>query len=127
MADVYCFKIHERYNILKGPYHLNNFFDTWKISPSWTLYTILTPFTFKLADKVKNIRVKGYEKLLVSLRNRSEKWLVSLRKGSEKWLVSLLFLSDMFLLGVFECVWYSVFDNEHYKPWVSVWHQNVNL
>ena len=40
---------------LKGPYHLNKYFDIWKISPPWTLYTrwkiqILTLFTFKLDD-----------------------------------------------------------------------------
>ena len=40
--------------------------------------SVLTPFTFKLADYAENIRVKGSEKWLVSLRNRSEKWLVSL-------------------------------------------------
>ena len=51
--------------------------------------SISTPFTFELADSAENIRVKGSEKWLVSLRNRSEKWLVSLRNGSEKWLVSL--------------------------------------
>ena len=41
-------------------------------------YSISTPFTFKLADKVENVRVKGSEKWLVSLRNGSEKWLASL-------------------------------------------------
>ena len=51
--------------------------------------SILTPFTFKLADLAENIRVKGSQKWLVSLRNGSEKWLVSLRNGSQKWLVSL--------------------------------------
>ena len=52
-------------------------------------YSIWTPFIFKLAYEAENIRVKGSEKWLASLRNRSEKWLVSLRNGSEKWLASL--------------------------------------
>ena len=51
--------------------------------------SILTPFTFKLADSVENIRAKGSEKWLMSLCNGSEKWLVSLRNGFEKLLVSL--------------------------------------
>ena len=51
--------------------------------------SILRPFTFKLADLAENNRVKGSEKWLVCIRNRSENWLVSLHNGSEKWLVSL--------------------------------------
>ena len=52
------------------------------------MYSISTPFTFKLAD-AENIWVKGSQKWLVSLRNGSQIWLVSLRNGSQKWLVSL--------------------------------------
>ena len=61
---------------------------------------ISTPSTSKLADLAENIRVKGSEKWLVSLRNRSEKWFVSLRNGSEKWLVSLRNGSEKWLVSL---------------------------
>ena len=43
--------------------------------------SISTPDTLKLAVYAENIRVKGSEKWVVSLRNGCEKWLVSLRKA----------------------------------------------
>ena len=43
------------------------------------------PFTFKIADLFKNIRVKGAEKQAGSLSNGTKKWAVLFRNVIEKW------------------------------------------
>ena len=47
-------------------------------------HSFLIPFTSKIVDLNKSIRVKGAEKQTVSLRKEPEKRAVSLRNGHEK-------------------------------------------
>ena len=51
--------------------------------------SFFTPFTSRIADLNKNIRLKGAEKQAVSLHNGLEKEAVSLRNEPEKQAVSL--------------------------------------
>ena len=51
--------------------------------------SFFVPFTFKIADLFKDIRVKGAEKQAGSLSNGPKKWAVSVCNMLEKWAGSL--------------------------------------